>query len=421
MRGTTVVTALVAAVLIAPATALGAAQPYQQNDGKGFVNIAPPGANGFASLPQIGAFVTSPPGNRAYPPHSNDQLSMYGDLVYATPGLKPADVPKYFKDASFGVKADDAERTYSPRADVTIVRDKGFGVPHIYGETRGGTMFGAGYVAAEDRLFFIDVLRHLGRAQLSSFAGGSPGNRAFDEEQWALAPYTEGDLQRQVDQFDDLYSDEGKLIQEDVKNYTEGVNAYIAEARINPNKMPGEYAAINQPQGPQNWQDRDAIAIAALVGGIFGKGGGREVESAGVYQGAIKKFGRRNGPRVWSDFRSRNDPEAPTTVHGKRFNYQSDPKRVAGGSRALPDPGSFQKAQVSSQGGASGGGEGGGSGGGNGGGEGGGGSGGGGSSGGGGTCVGGFICIPRSMGMANAVVVSGKESESGRPLAVFGP
>src|SRR5215204_4883224 len=350
MRGTTVVTALVAAVLIAPATALGAAQPYQQNDGKGFVNIAPPGANGFASLPQIGAFVTSPPGNRAYPPHSNDQLSMYGDLVYATPGLKPADVPKYFKDASFGVKADDAERTYSPRADVTIVRDKGFGVPHIYGETRGGTMFGAGYVAAEDRLFFIDVLRHLGRAQLSSFAGGSPGNRAFDEEQWALAPYTEDDLQRQVDQGDELYGEEGKQLQDDVHNYTAGVNAYIAEARTNPSKMPGEYAAINRPQGPDDWQERDAIAIAALVGGIFGKGGGREIDSALVYQSAIGRFGAKKGPKVWSDFRSKNDPEAPTTVHGKTFRYQTDPRKVASGSRALPDAGSYKKATIVSSG-----------------------------------------------------------------------
>ena len=117
---------------------------------------------------------------------------MYDDLVYATPGLKQEDLPKYFKDASFGVKPEDVERTYSPRGDVTIVRDKGFGVPHIYGDTRGGVMFGAGYVAAEDRLFFIDVLRHLGRAQLSSFVGGAPGNRAFDAEQWALAPYTRG-------------------------------------------------------------------------------------------------------------------------------------------------------------------------------------------------------------------------------------
>src|SRR5215217_3343056 len=292
MRLRTVAAALAAAALATSPSAHAAAQPYQQNDGKGFVNIAPPGANGFATLPQIGQFLSSPADNRAYPPHSNDQLAMYNDLVYATPGLKPEDVPKFFKDASFGVKPDDVERTYSPRQDVTIVRDKAFGVPHIYGDTRGGTMFGAGYVAAEDRLFFIDVLRHLGRAQLASFAGGAAGNREFDEEQWALAPYTEADLQRQVDQFDELYGDEGKLIQDDIKNYTQGVNAYINEAKTNPNKMPGEYAAINRPQGPDDWQQRDAIAIAALVGGIFGKGGGREVDSAGVYQGAVQRFGR---------------------------------------------------------------------------------------------------------------------------------
>ena len=29
---------------------------------------------------------------------------MYGDLVYSAPGLKKADIPKYFKDATFGVK-----------------------------------------------------------------------------------------------------------------------------------------------------------------------------------------------------------------------------------------------------------------------------------------------------------------------------
>jgi acyl-homoserine lactone acylase PvdQ len=393
--------ATVIAILSAAPTALGAAEPYQQNDGKGFLNIAPPGANGFATLPQILQFLGSPPDNRAYPAHSNDQLAMYGDLVYATPGLQPADVSKYFKDASFGVKPEDVDRTYSPRADVTIVRDKQFGVPHIYGDTRGGVMFGAGYVAAEDRLFFIDVLRHLGRAQLSSFAGGAAGNRAFDEEQWRLAPYTEADLQRQVDQGDDLFGEEGRKIQEDVKSYTEGVNAYIAEARTNPAKMPGEYAAINRPQGPDDWQDRDAIAIASLVGGIFGKGGGSEVNSALVYQSAIARYGRRRGPKVWADFRSQNDPEAPTTVQGKTtFPYAQTPKKVAGGSRALPDPGSFKQAQTAFEGAGSV-------------------AGGGGGSGGEPCVVQGLICLPEAA--SNALVVSGAESDSGHPLAVFGP
>jgi acyl-homoserine lactone acylase PvdQ len=382
------------ALTAAPATAHAAAQPYQHNDGKGFLNIAPPGANGFASAPEIGAFLTSPSDNRAYPPHSNDQLAMYGDLVYAAPGLKQEDLSKFFKDGSFGVKPEDVDRTYSPRQDVTIVRDKQFGVPHIYGETRPGVMFGAGYVAAEDRLFFIDVLRHLGRAQLSSFAGGSAGNRAFDAEQWSLAPYTEADLQRQVDLGDDLYGAEGAMLQEDVKNYTQGVNAYIAEARLNPAKMPGEYAAINRPQGPDDWQERDAIAIAALVGGIFGKGGGREVEAATILQEAIARFGPKRGPKVWADFRSQNDPEAPTTVHKTTFRYAQSPKKPKG--LAIPDKGSFKRAETSVTGSGSG------------------------SGGAPPPCIAnGLICLPKSN--SNALVVSAGESQSGHPLAVFGP
>jgi acyl-homoserine lactone acylase PvdQ len=49
-----------------------------------------------------------------------------------------------------------AERTYSPRSDVTIVRDKAFAVPHVYGKTRDGAMFGLGYAGAEDLIHWIN-------------------------------------------------------------------------------------------------------------------------------------------------------------------------------------------------------------------------------------------------------------------------
>src|SRR3954447_5585982 len=174
---------LAAALLVALAAstaALGAAEPYRQGDFGGFRNILPPGENGFDNAAQLAAFEAG----GTYPAHANDQLAMYGDLVHVAPNLKAADIDKYFKDGSFGVKPDDVERTYSPRSDVTILRDRGFGTGHVYGDTRSGTMFGAGYIAAEDRLFLIDVLRHLGRAQLTAFAGGAQGNRDFDESQW---------------------------------------------------------------------------------------------------------------------------------------------------------------------------------------------------------------------------------------------
>ena len=390
------VLALGLACLLAPAAAPAAVQPYRQNDSGGFLNILPPGENGLANGPQLLAFEAD---HSRRPPHSDDQLRMYGDLVHAAPDLTAADIPKYFKDASFGVRPDDVERTYSPRPDVAIVRDRGFGTGHVYGDTRAGTMFGAGYIAAEDRLFFIDVLRHLGRAQLTSFAGGAQGNQDFDQQQWAIAPYNEDDLQRQYDQLDDLYGAEGRQVQDDARAYVDGINAYITQAHLNPGLMPGEYAAINHPTGPTDWNVRDVIATAALVGGIFGKGGGSELQSAIVLQEAQKRFGTKRGKRVWRDFRSAEDPEAPTTVHRGRFDYMATPKRVAKGSRALPDPGSLKPVPIRQ--GAAGGDSGGGG-------------------AGGGTCLpGGVICLPKAN--SNALVVGRKLSKSGHPLAVFGP
>ena len=57
-------------------------------------------------------------------------------------------------------------------------------------------MFGIGWATAEDRLFFIDVLRHAGQGDLAQFAGGS--NVAMDESVWANEPYTQQDLENQV-------------------------------------------------------------------------------------------------------------------------------------------------------------------------------------------------------------------------------
>ncbi|MFL5909566.1 MAG: penicillin acylase family protein, partial [Gaiellaceae bacterium] len=398
MRRLLPATLLAFAALAAPALA-APPQPgaYQQDDGKGFYDILPSGQNGLDNGPQLLAFEA----NGSHPQHSDDQLQMYGNLVYGAPGLQPQDLTKYYKDASFGVPPGDVERTYSPRDDVTIVRDKGFGVPHVYGATRAGMMFGAGYTAAQDRLFFIDVLRHLGRAQLSSFAGGSQGNRDFDKSEWLTAPYNESDLKQQVDNLPVLYGQAGQVVQDDIENYVAGVNKYISEAQLDPSKMPGEYAAIGKPLGPDPWKDTDVIATAALVGGIFGNGGGGELEQAKLLEAMQQKFGNLDGRKVFDDFRSAEDPEAPTTVHDKSFPYEAAPATPASGSLAMPDPGSVQAAdpvQPGGQGGSA-------------------------------TALSmpnvrpcaptGLICFPKAN--SNALVVSAGLSQSGHTLAVFGP
>jgi acyl-homoserine lactone acylase PvdQ len=387
----------IAALTSAVASAAPAPQPFRTNDFGGFNAILPPGANGFATFSQIVNFLTT----GARPPHNNDQYAPYRDLVYAPPGLTAAQIPTYFHDASFGTPPGQVERTYSPRGDVTIQRD-GLGVPHVYGDTRAGAMFGLGYVGAEDRLFFMDALRHAGRAQLSSFAGGAPANREMDEEVWADSPYTEQDLQRQCNYRPKGFEAESDQLRQDVSNYIAGINQYIAQARLDPTKMPGEYTGINRPQGPENWNCTDVIATASLIGGIFGKGGGRELDSALILQQAQRRFGRRAGMRVWSDFRNAEDVGAPTTVHRARFPYEIPPRGRARGL-AIPDPGSVQETPVVSRlTAATPGPE---------------------------ADRGGLLGPidqllrggPLRAGASNALLVSARESEGGHPVAVMGP
>jgi acyl-homoserine lactone acylase PvdQ len=325
----------VATIVPVPVHTGPAPDAYQANDGGGFRDILPSGTRGrydgaeLAALEATGATV----------PHCCDQLAMYANLKYATPGLTAADLSKYFKDSSFGVAPGNVESTESPRDDVTIVRDKGFGVPHIYGRNRAGAMFGMGYAGAEDRLFFMDVLRHAGRGEVASFAGGA--NASMDRDQWAVAPYTEADLQKQAADLPKYLGAQGTQIVADVNNYIAGINQYIDEAKLDPTKMPGEYAAIGRPQGPDLFTPADLIATAALVGGIFGKGGGEELQFSRIADALQKRFGTKLGMKVFRNFRSSEDPEAPVTVFKKRFPYQVRAKQVAKGSVARPDRGSF--------------------------------------------------------------------------------
>ncbi len=399
------------------AAAAPAPDPFATNDAGGFRNIAPGGQNGHADATQVAAFL----GTGALPPHTHDQLASYTNLISASPTLDPARVGEFFKDATFGVPEGQVEHEYSPRDDVTIQRDRGFGVPHVYGRDRDGAMFGAGYVGSEDRLFLMDVLRHLGRAELSTFVGGSEGNREMDREQWRIAPYTEQDLQLQFDRFDDLYGADGVQLQTDVTNYVAGINKYICEATpVNPEcvtkgispaptagskngdtpvqKLPGAYAAIT-PNGettelkPELFEVTDVIATASLVGGIFGKGGGRELDAALVLEEALKELGgdaaAANG--VFDDFRRAEDPEAPVTTPGS-FPYRVPNGSPEGDSVGRPDAGTVDPSEVVESPGVPG--------------------------------LPGGILGPLSGldgNASNALLVSGAESESGRPVAVIGP
>ena len=394
---------LVAVVMaVAPVRAAEVDGHYQDfGDPGGFLNVLPPGQRGVINGPdQIQAQLTG-----ELPDHVADQLPMYDKALDVTPGIAEAELLDVYKDASFGVAPDDIGRVYSPTENVVVIRDKSFDVPHIFGETREATMFASGYTTAEDRLFLMDILRHLGRGRLSEFLGASKANQKMDRDQLAVAPYREADLTAQTKP-QDSFGAVAKQIRADGEAYLAGLNAYVAEARLDPRKRPAEYEALQQL--PDEFVLEDFVAIASLVGGIFGGGGGRELKNFCGTEAIADSLGAGAAQEVFDDFKFNADAEAPTTV-ARRFAFPDDlgavdPDAIPqidcdtltpidGGTPSVDDivqaisgpvPGPLGRDGVAD-----------------------------------GPL--GPISLRLSNGASNAVLVAGEHTASGRPLAVFGP
>jgi acyl-homoserine lactone acylase PvdQ len=314
--------------------------PFVDCSGGNVFNIIPPGNNGLVNLPD---FLQQEAGTGAIPAHQQDQEAMYANLLKVAPHLNPADLTKYYKDASFMSIAAQAERVETPGEGTVILWDH-FGVPHIFGETRADTEFGSGYASAEDRLFMMDVLRHYGRAKLSSFLGPSPSLLAMDCGIAQIAGYSEAELQKQADDFPIKYTQPfhadtspattvGQQIALDGQAYVDGVNGYINAALLDPRLLPAEYPALQQIPAP--WKITDVIATATLVQSIFAVGGGNEVGSSLFYQSLVKRYGQAKGSAIWHDMRSQNDPDARTSIT-MNFPYEVVPPKVDPLSIAMP-------------------------------------------------------------------------------------
>src|SRR3954447_14024082 len=152
------------------------------------------------------------------PPTFVNQLAPFENLLYDAPALTMDKLLADFPESTMG-SGPPPLTVETPRPGVTISRDA-LNVPPIKGTTRADSLWGTGYAEAEDRLFSMDVLRHLGRADGTEFVG--PSFMDLDRAIWLQSDYTESELQAQIEALPLRYGAGGARARQDVIDFAAG-------------------------------------------------------------------------------------------------------------------------------------------------------------------------------------------------------
>ncbi len=121
---------------------------------------------------------------------------------------------------------------------VEVRRDR-WGVPHIYARTQHDLFFAQGYVAAQDRLWQMEMWRRAGEGRLAELVGGS----AVERDKFARLVRYRGDMEAEWKS----YAPDARQI---VRAFVQGVNAHINHVKIRP---PIEFTLLGI--SPEPWSD----------------------------------------------------------------------------------------------------------------------------------------------------------------------
>ncbi|HVO58715.1 MAG TPA: penicillin acylase family protein [Dongiaceae bacterium] len=134
------------------------------------------------------------------------------------------------------------------QSQVTVDRDA-WGVPHIKAASLADLAEAQGYVTAQDRLWQMDLLRRVGRGQLSEIVGPAalPLDKKFRLLRFSAA------AEREAANLDE----ESRVAME---AYARGVNEFIAQHQ---NKLPVEFTLLKYKPAP--WKPADTMVISAYM------------------------------------------------------------------------------------------------------------------------------------------------------------
>jgi len=144
---------------------------------------------------------------------------------------------------------------------VEVQRDR-WGVPHIYAQNQDDLFFAQGFVAAQDRLFQIDMWRRIGLGETAEILG----EQAIEGDRFARLLAYRGNMQAEWTS----YAPDTEAI---ATAFTHGINACIDQAAA---KLPIEFQLLGY--APKKW--RPADILGRMSGIIMTSNWQREVARA---------------------------------------------------------------------------------------------------------------------------------------------
>ena len=151
------------------------------------------------------------------------------------------------------------------RDDARVERDTR-GVPHIRAHSMEDLAEAQGYVMAQDRLWQMDLLRRIGRGQLSEIFGPATLEIDIDFRTLGIARAAEADAV--------LLDPEGRRL---LEAFSRGVNQFIEQ---HGRELPLEFSLLNY--SPQPWQPSDSLVITGYMYRTLTNTWQRELDRASV-------------------------------------------------------------------------------------------------------------------------------------------
>ncbi len=154
---------------------------------------------------------------------------------------------------------------------VNVLRDE-WGIPHIYAETQNDLFLAQGFVAAQDRLWQMDLWRRVGEGKLAEILGSG----VVERDKFARLIRYRGDMQAEYES----YAPDAKQI---IEAFVRGVNAFI---EISKDRLPIEFQLTGARPGP--WTPE--VCLTRMAGYVMTRNASSEILRAQLAHEFGKEF-----------------------------------------------------------------------------------------------------------------------------------